>query len=38
MDIQTRAQLIADVQNIMETDEQDKDFLEDLLQELLEAY
>ena len=38
MDIQTKAQIIADIQDIMDKDEQDKDFLQDLLAELQEAY
>ena len=38
MSTQERAELIADITAIMEQDEQDKAFLSDLLQELMEAY
>lgn len=38
MNTQERAELIADVTAIMEKDEQDREFLRDLLQELMEAY
>ena len=38
MDIQTKMQIISDIQDIMDKDEQDKDFLTDLLQEMQEAY
>ena len=38
MDIQTKIQIISDIQDIMDKDEQDKDFLTDLLQEMQEAY
>ena len=38
MDTLTRVQIIADIQDIMDKDKADKEFLEDLLQELMEAY
>lgn len=38
MDIQTRVQIIADIQDIMDTDKEDKEFLTELLQEMQEAY
>lgn len=38
MDIQTRTRIMADIQTIMDTDENDKEFLEDLLLELMEGY
>ena len=38
MDIQTKIQIISDIQDIMDKDEQDKEFLTDLLQEMQEAY
>ena len=38
MDTQTRIQIISDIQDIMEKDKADKDFLEELLLELQEAY
>lgn len=38
MDNQTRIEIIADIQDIMEHDKQDQDFLKDLLLELQEAY
>ena len=38
MDIQTKIQIIADIQDIMQTDKEDKEFLTDLLQEMQEAY
>lgn len=38
MDIQTKVQIIADIQDIMDKDEQDKEFLTELLQEMQEAY
>jgi len=38
MDIQTKVQIISDIQDIMDTDTEDKEFLTDLLQEMQEAY
>lgn len=38
MDTTTRAELIADVTAIIEKDQEDKDFLLELLAELQEAY
>lgn len=38
MDIQTKIQIISDIQDIMETDTQDKEFLQELLEEMQEAY
>jgi hypothetical protein len=38
MDIQTKVQIIADIQDIMDTDTSDKEFLTELLQEMQEAY
>lgn len=38
MDIQTRIQISADIQDIMDTDTEDKEFLTELLQEMQEAY
>lgn len=38
MDNETRIQLISDIQDIMTKDKQDKDFLQDLLDEMQEAY
>ena len=38
MDIQTKIQIIADIQDIIDKDEKDKDFLTELLQEMQEAY
>lgn len=38
MDTQTRIEIMADIENIMETDTTDKDFLRELLQEMQEAY
>lgn len=38
MDKETKAQIIADITAIIEKDEQDKDFLNDLLLEMQEAY
>lgn len=38
MSTQERAELIADITAIMEKDTEDRDFLNDLLQELMEAY
>lgn len=38
MDTQTRVEIMADIENIMETDTTDKDFLRELLQEMQEAY
>lgn len=38
MDTQTRIQIISDIKDIMDKDEQDKEFLTDLLQEMQEAY
>lgn len=38
MDIQTKVQIISDIQDIMDKDEQDKEFLTELLQEMQEAY
>lgn len=38
MDIQTKVQIISDIQDIMDTDTEDKEFLTELLQEMQEAY
>ena len=38
MTTQERAELIADIAAIMEKDKEDRDFLNELLQELQEAY
>lgn len=38
MDIQTKVQIISDIQDIMDTDTQDKEFLAELLEEMQEAY
>lgn len=38
MDIQTKIQIISDIEDIMAKDEQDQDFLHELLLELQEAY
>jgi hypothetical protein len=38
MDIQTRIEIITDIQDIMDTDTSDKEFLTELLQEMQEAY
>lgn len=38
MDIQTRIEIITDIQDIMDTDTEDKEFLTELLQEMQEAY
>lgn len=38
MDTQTKIQIIADINDIIDKDKADKEFLEDLLQELMEAY
>lgn len=38
MDTQTRIQISADIQDIMDTDTEDKEFLTELLQEMQEAY
>ena len=38
MDIQTKVQIIADIQDIMDADTEDKEFLTELLQEMQEAY
>lgn len=38
MDTQTRIQIISDIKDIMDKDEQDKEFLAELLQEMQEAY
>lgn len=38
MDIQTKIQIISDIQDIMDTDTQDKEFLAELLEEMQEAY
>ena len=38
MDIQTKMEIIADIEDIMETDTTDRDFLKELLQEMQEAY
>lgn len=38
MDNETRIALILDIEDIMEKDKEDKDFLTDLLMELQEAY
>lgn len=38
MDKETRIQIISDIQDIMEKDKEDKEFLTELLMELQEAY
>ena len=38
MDKETKAQIIADINAIMEKDEKDKEFLQELLAEMQEAY
>jgi hypothetical protein len=38
MDKETRIQIISDIQDIMEQDKEDKEFLTELLMELQEAY
>ena len=38
MDMQTKIQIISDIEKIMEKDKEDKEFLQDLLQEMQEAY
>lgn len=38
MDKETRIQIISDIQDIMEQDKDDKEFLTELLMELQEAY
>ena len=38
MDMQTKIQIISDIEKIMEKDKEDKEFLQELLQEMQEAY
>ena len=38
MDMQTKIQIISDIEKIMEKDKEDKEFLTELLQEMQEAY
>ena len=38
MDMQTKVEIITTIENIMETDKEDKEFLTELLQEMQEAY